>query len=108
MEVLRCKTPEAIHKELTMYAVTYNLVRLVMLEAGRRQGVPPDRIGFVDALRWLVSSPPRTPLRSLIINPVRPDRIEPRCQKRRGKNYPFMILPRSELRKRLLEQADAA
>ena len=108
MDVLRCKTPEAVLKELTLYAVAYNLVRLVMLEAGRRQGVAPGRVSFVDALRWLASSPPGTPLSTLIVNPVRPDRVEPRCQKRRGKNYPFMILPRSELRKRLLGQADAA
>ena len=79
-----------------------------MLEAGRRQGVAAGRVSFVDALRWLVSSPPGTPLSTLIINPVRPDRVEPRCQKRRGKNYPFMILPRSDLRKRLLGQEDAA
>jgi hypothetical protein len=108
MDVLRCQTPDGILKELTLYAVAYNLVRLAMLEAGRRQGVDPDRISFVDALRWLASSPPGTPLPTLVVNPVRPDRVEPRCQKRRGKNYPYMILPRSELRKRLLEQADAA
>lgn len=108
MEILRCQTPEGVLKELTLYAVAYNLVRLVMLEAGRRQGVAPGRVSFVDALRWLASSPPGAPLSKLIVNPVRPARVEPRCQKRRGKNYPFMILPRSDLRKRLISQADAA
>ena len=37
-----------------------------------------------------------------------PDRVEPRCQKRRGKNYPYMIHPRSVLRQRLLDQQPAA
>ena len=108
MDVLHCQTPEGVLKELTLYAVAYNLVRLVMSEASRRQGVSPERVSFVDALRWLASSPPGTPLYTLVINPVRPDRVEPRCKKRRGKNYPYMILPRSELRKRLIGQADAA
>jgi hypothetical protein len=31
-----------------MFAIAYNLVRLVMLEAARRQ-VPLDRISFIDA-----------------------------------------------------------
>jgi hypothetical protein len=88
--------------------VAYNLVRLVMQEAGRRQGVSPDRVSFVDALRWLASSPPGTPLSTPIINPDRPDRVEPRCQKRRGKNFPYMISPRSELRRRLLGEQVAA
>jgi hypothetical protein len=108
MEILRCKTPEGVLKELTLYAVAYDLVRLVMLEAGRRQGVAARRVSFVDALRWPASSPPGTPPFRPIVNPVRPERVEPRCQKRRGKIHPFLILPGSELRERLLGKADAA
>jgi hypothetical protein len=103
MEVLRCETEAGVRKELTLFAVVYNLVRVVMLEAGRRQGVPADRISFVDALRWLRSSP-GTPLPPLVVNPDKRDRVEPRCQKRRGKNYPFMIHPRATLRKRIRDQ----
>jgi hypothetical protein len=40
-------------KEPTMYALAYNLVRLVMCEASVRQGVEVDRISFIDAPRWL-------------------------------------------------------
>jgi hypothetical protein len=108
MDVLRCQTEDGVRKELTLYAVAYNLVRLVMGEAARRQGVAPARVSFVDALRWLISSPPGTPLPRLVVNPERPGRVEPRCQKRRGKNYPFMIEPRSVLRQRLLAESDAA
>jgi hypothetical protein len=108
MDVLRCATADGVRKEMTMYALVYNLVRVVMAEAGRRQGVPADRISFVDALRWLSSSPPGTPLGELVVNPDRPDRVEPRCQKRRGKNYPFMIRPRRKLRQYLLGQQPAA
>lgn len=53
MEVLHCKSVEGVLKELYMFAIAYNLVRLVMLEASRRQKVPLERISFLDALRWL-------------------------------------------------------
>jgi len=108
MDVLHCQTEAGVRKELILFAVVYNLVRAVMVEAGRRQGVPPDQISFVDALRWLSSAPPGTPLPDLIVNPARPGRVEPRSQKRRAKKYPYMIRPRAELRKQLLEQPLAA
>jgi hypothetical protein len=91
-------------KEITTFAIVYNLVRVVMQEAGRRQGVAAHRISFVDALRWLSSSPPGTPLPALTVNPERPGRVEPRCQKRRAKKYPYMKQPRHVLRQRLLDQ----
>ena len=84
LDVLHCKTAAGVLKELTIYTIVYNLVRVVMLEASRRQGVPLNRISFVDALRWLSSSPPGTPLPELVVNPHRPGRSEPRCQKRRA------------------------
>ena len=33
MEVLRCKTPEMVHKEILMHFIAHNLVRLLMQEA---------------------------------------------------------------------------
>jgi hypothetical protein len=56
MDVLRCQTIEGVRKELTMYALVYNLVRLVMCEAASHQGVPVERISFVDAVRWLAEA----------------------------------------------------
>jgi hypothetical protein len=104
MDVLHCRTEAGVLKELTTFAIVYNLVRLVMLEASRRQGVPLERISFVDALRWLSCSPPGTPLPELVVNPYRPGRVEPRCKKRRAKKHPYMIRPRRVLRQRLLDQ----
>jgi hypothetical protein len=49
-------------KELAMFALVYNLIRLVMIEAARRQEVAVDRISFVDALRWLRSAKPDSPM----------------------------------------------
>jgi hypothetical protein len=104
MDVLHCETEDGVLKELQIFAIVYNLVRLVMLEASRRQGVPLERISFVDALRWLSSSPPGTPLPKLVVNPHRPGRVEPRCKKRRAKKHPYMKRPREVLRQRLLDQ----
>lgn len=97
MDVLRTRSVTGIHKELVMFAIAYNLVRLVMLEAGRRQGVPPNRISFVDALRWLLYAGHNAPLTRLIVVPERRGRYEPRVRKRRPKNYPAMSQPRSVL-----------
>jgi hypothetical protein len=104
MDVLKCKTVDGVLKELTVYAMVYNLVRVVMLEASRRQGVDVERISFVDALRWLAESRPGDSLPKLVVNPYRPGRFEPRVRKRRPKQYPVMQKPRSELRKSLLEK----
>lgn len=108
MDILRCETVSGVTKELLMFALTYNLVRLVMLEASRCQGVAVDRISFIDALRWLAEARPGAALPKLVVNRDRAGRMEPRVRKRRPKSYPLMTRPRSELRKELLEQKEAA
>ena len=102
MEVLRCRTVEGVLKELAMFALAYNLVRLVRREAAKRQDVPVERISFVDALRWLRTAQPGTPLPKLVVNPDRPGRVEPRVLKRRPKPYDLMTKPRKKLRKAIL------
>ena len=102
MDVLKCKTVEGVLKELTVYAIVSNLVRVVMVEAAWRQGVDVERVSFVDALRWLAQAKPGEDLPDLVVNPKRPDRYEPRVRKRRPKHYPLMTKPRSELRNALL------
>lgn len=101
MEVLRCHTVDGVLKELAMFALVYNLVRLVMVEAARRQKVLVDQISFIDALRWLRTAQPGTPLPKLVVLPHRPNRHEPRVVKRRPKAYPRMTQPRAQLRKAL-------
>jgi hypothetical protein len=104
MDTLRCETEAGVAKELAAFAVVYNLVRVVMMEAGRRQDEPASRISFVDALRWLTSASPGSPLPRLVVNPDRTGRVEPRCKKRRAKKHPYMIRPRHELKQKLLQQ----
>jgi hypothetical protein len=108
MDLLRCKTVDGVLKELMVYGIVYNLVRLVMREAARRQRVSVDRISFIDALRWLLEAGPGEVMPRLVVNPSRPGRVEPRVRKRRPKQYPVMKKPRRELRKALLEKDNAA
>lgn len=96
MDVLRCRSREGVIKELWSYMIVYNLVRLLMLEAARRQGVEPGRVSFIDALDVLRYRPPSEPLPTLWINPPRPGRDQPRVIKRRKDRYTMMTKPRSE------------
>ncbi len=104
LDVLRCKTEAGVRKELAVFCIVYNLVRVVMLEAARRQEVPVARVSFADALKWVRHARPGDALPDLIVNPRRPDRAEPRCKKRRPKQYDLMNKPRDQLRRRLKKQ----
>jgi Transposase DDE domain len=104
MDVLRCKSEQGVRKELAVFCLVYNLVRVVMLEAARRQEVPVSRISFADALRWACHARPGDVMPDLVVNPHRPNRAEPRCKKRRPKEYDLLNRPRDELRKRLKNQ----
>jgi hypothetical protein len=104
MDVLRCQTVRGVMKELVMFLLVYNLVRMTMCEAGRRQGVAPERISFVDALRWLATARVGDPLPELVVNPLRPARIEPRARKRRPKEYDLLKQPRRALQQLLAAQ----
>ena len=53
MDVLHCKTVPGVLKELTMFAIVYNLVRLVMRQSATLQHTAVARISCLDALRWL-------------------------------------------------------
>jgi hypothetical protein len=104
LDVLRCETCQGVLKELLMFVVVYNLVRRVMTEAARRQQVLPNRISFVDALRWLREADPGEQLPRLRVNPERPGRVEPRVKKRRPKQFDLMNKPRAVLRAALLQE----
>ena len=108
MDVLRCKTVEGVKKELAMYALVYNLVRLVMLEAAQRQGVLVARISFIDAVRWLADAAHGAAELKLRLLLDRPGRFEPRAVKRRPKQYNRLNEPRDVLRKRLRTKRDVA
>jgi hypothetical protein len=108
MDVLHCQTVLGVHKELLVFAILYNLVRLVILQSAKRQEVGVERISFLDALRWLRAPDTGVPLEALFLNPTRPNRVEPRVKKRRPKAFPFMSKPRRLLRQALIQHAFGA
>ena len=104
MEVLHCKTVSGVLKELTVLAMVYNLGRMVMWQSATLQGIGVERVSFLDALQWLGAPNTGIPLGALIVNPVRPHRVEARVKKRRPRSFPFMITPRQTLRQQLVQQ----
>lgn len=101
LDVLRCKSEQGVRKELCVFCLVYNLVRAVMLEGARRQEAPVSRISFADVLHWMRHARPGDTLPRFVVNPHRPDRAEPRCKKRRPKQYDLMNQPRAVLRENL-------
>ena len=39
MDILRCKSPDMVRKEIYVHLIVYNLIRALMVEASKRQGV---------------------------------------------------------------------
>ncbi len=114
-DVLRSKTADGIEKELFARVIALNLIHWLILKAAKRSDKSPDRLSVSATLRLAVSyslkmsAAPVFQLRGLYeellyhignsIVPCRPDRIEPRMQKREQKRYCKLKIPRSEWKK---------
>ena len=108
LRVLKSETVAGVEKEIFVFALVYNLVQRARAGAAAAQGVLHERISFVDALRQLrwplvATAPP-----DLWVNPLRPNRYEPRVRKRRPSEYSLMTQPRAQLRQALRRPKDAA
>lgn len=118
MDVLRCKTPEMVRKEIWMHLLAYNLIRGVMVDAAEAHGKVPRRLSFKgalqtmtafqDALRWAATRD-RARLIEEMLKVIscyevgdRFGRFEPRANKRRPKPQRFLMEPRRQARKALL------
>lgn len=100
MDILRCKTVEGVRKERLIFLLVYNLIRLTMLQAARRQSTNANRISFADTLAWLRWGDVCAAV-DLKVNPPRPGRLEPRVLKRPKKQFPYMTMPRAVLKSQL-------
>lgn len=101
MDILRSKTADGVEKELWMFLIVYNLVRLIMLEAAEHQQVEVKRISFADALYWIRHGDLCREMPPLQLTPDRPGRVEPRLLKRRAKAYRLLRVPRALARRRV-------
>jgi hypothetical protein len=97
MNMLKCKSVAGVMKELAMYLLAYNLVRLAMLRAAARQGVAVNRVSFIDAMRWLACRMlGLDAVAELIANPDRHGRCQLRVIRGRLKPYDLLVRPRTE------------
>lgn len=96
MNVLKCRSVEGVIKELTVYLLVYNLVRLLMLRWARQAQADARRVSFIDACRlltaWLMGLPGCA---RLIVNPDRQGRAQLRRVRRRPKKYPLLKAARA-------------
>jgi hypothetical protein len=117
MDVLRCKTPGMVRKEIYVHLLAYNLIRTVMAQAAHRYNVSPRTLSFKGTLQQLnalkdtllCADEKSLPdlyehlLKAISCHRVgnRPGRREPRAIKRRRKPYPLLTKPREEARNEL-------
>jgi hypothetical protein len=122
MDILRCKTPELVRKEIWTHILAYNLIRTIIAQAANKHRLEPRAISFKGAVQTLeafqpliatqgdCSSTHRRSLYDQLLDAVathrvadRPDRFEPRQRKRRQKKYDRMMKPRNELKREMLK-----
>ena len=104
-ETIRSKTPDGVAQEMCGVLIAYNLIRLEIERIAEEADVPPTRISFVAALRfirteWYWSSRTRTPgaipkhladmrvkIRRFVLPPRRGERVYPRAVKIKMSGY---------------------
>jgi IS4 transposase len=113
MDILRCKTPELVRKEIWTHILAYNLIRTIMAQAATRHELQPRTISFKGAFQFLEEfqrlidyqehrgRAHRKMLYQKLLDSIasqrvanRPDRFEPRLLKRRPKHFAFLRKPR--------------
>lgn len=106
MEMLSCKTPAMVEKEIWIYLLAYNLIRVMMAQAAVLAACLPRQLSFKHTVQlWIhwhrsgqdCDEDRLTGLLILIAQQQvgnRPGRIEPRAVKRRNKPYPLLTKPR--------------
>lgn len=115
MDILRCKTPDMVEKEIHMHFIVYNSIRMLMLDAANEANVNPREISFkasIQAMRqWepqinrdRISDSERRRIMALLRESIadaalliRPGRREPRAVKRRPKPFALLTAHRHEM-----------
>lgn len=114
MDRLTCLTPAMAVKEIWVYLLAYNLIRMIIARAARQRGCLPRQISFKHAvqitcgmLQYLTAeqyAACESTLMALIAQQAvgnRLGRVEPRALKRRPAQYPFLTTPRSTARAKI-------
>ncbi len=123
MEILRCKSPDMVRKEIATHLLAYNLVRTVMAQAACLAHVFPRKLSFKATLQVLSAFEENlrfcpqaalTTRHAIVLASIgqtilliRPGRVEPRAVKRRPKPQQLLTQPRYVLRERLRKQQES-
>jgi hypothetical protein len=112
MDILRCKTPQMVHKELTLFIIAYNLIRSLIWQAALTKNIDPYRISLAGAIatirQWtpILATIENNQKRKILIKrmiefiaadllPTRwKTRLYARAVKRRPKNFQLMTKER--------------
>lgn len=119
MDVLRCKTPDMVRKEVWCHLLAYNLLRGTMVESAKRHDVRPRQLSVKGAMQAVESFTPAMMalddnktvydafLATVSAHRVgnRPGRVEPRFKKRRPAWDQYMTIPRHKSYRRLNREA---
>ena len=122
MDVLRCKSPEMVRKEIWTCLLAYNLIRKTMLQAAKGTDLSPRELSFSGAIQavaasWVVIPTLDSSTAAVMITAQldglthsivgnRPDRVEPRAVKRRPKPIRYLTMPRDKAKELLLSGID--
>jgi hypothetical protein len=114
MDVLRCKAPEMVRKEIWAHLLAYHLLRTVMAVAAAENGLEPRQVSFKGTKQAVTAFAPkleaaRPKARPALIDALlvviachrvgdRPGRWEPRARKRRPKPGARLGQPRAVAR----------
>lgn len=122
MDVLRCKTPELVRKELWTHILAYNLIRTIIAQAAHKHGLEPRSISFKGAIQTLEAFQPviaqqgehdaarRLSLYHILLDAIathrvadRPDRYEPRAWKGYQKKFAYLRKPRPQAKRDMVK-----
>ena len=118
MDVLRCKSPDMVRREMWTCVLAYNLIRQTMLNSALRHARSPRQLSFTAAMQKIAASCTVVPLiadadllriiethlADLSGHKIghRPNRVEPRAVKRRPKPHKLLTKHRDQARADLL------
>jgi len=117
MDILRCRTPAMVHREIWTCLLAYNLIRQAMLQSARASGLSPRELSFTAAMQsvaanWQVIALSDGAAADALIEAAwatmadhlvgkRPGRVEPRAVKRRPKEQALLMEPRAQAKAKL-------
>ena len=118
MDTLSCQTPEMAEKEIWVYLLAYNLIRLIMIQSALLCDVIPRQLSFRHTVQlWqayhqrISCSENQIDLSKQLLLLIgqrrvgnRPGRVEPRALKRRQKPYSMLNQPRNIVKQKLVSK----